>query len=79
MKAALADAGRDPGDLQVTGSLPLVRDSQGELDVAQTVKEVPRLAGAGVTDFRVAMRLPAHSSAALDQLSALASAFHELA
>jgi probable F420-dependent oxidoreductase len=79
MKEALADAGRDPGDLQVTGSLPLVRDSHGQLDVARTVEAVPRLAGAGVTDFRVAMRLPADSPAALDQLSALASAFHELA
>ena len=79
MKEALADAGRDPGDLQVTGSLPLVRNSQGQLDIARTVEAVPRLAGAGVTDFRVAMRLPADSPAALDQLSALASAFHELA
>ena len=31
------------------------------------------------TDFRVAMRLPASSSVALEQLSTLASAFHEAA
>jgi probable F420-dependent oxidoreductase len=79
MKDALADAGRDPADLQVTGSLPLVQDGQGVLDVARTVEAVPLLARAGVTDFRVAMRLPAGRSAALDQLSALASAFHETA
>jgi probable F420-dependent oxidoreductase len=80
MKDALAEAGHDPGDLQVTGSLPLVRDGQGMLDVARTVEAVPRLARAGVTDFRVAMRLPAgHSAAVLDQLGALASAFHEAA
>jgi probable F420-dependent oxidoreductase len=66
MKDALANAGRDPGDLQV-------------LDVARTVEAVPRLTGAGVTDFRVAMRLPAGYSAALDQLSALAGAFREAA
>jgi alkanesulfonate monooxygenase SsuD/methylene tetrahydromethanopterin reductase-like flavin-dependent oxidoreductase (luciferase family) len=77
MKDALAEAGRDPGRLQVVGSLPLARDGQGGLDVARTVEAVPRLAGAGVTDFRVAMRLPAGHSAALDQLSALADAFHE--
>jgi hypothetical protein len=50
------------------------------LDVARTVEAVPRLARAGVTDFRVAMRLPAgHTAAVLDQLGALASAFHEAA
>jgi probable F420-dependent oxidoreductase len=86
MKDALADAGRDPGNLQVVGSLPLIRDDQRILDVAQTVAAVPRLATAGVTDFRVAMpHPPPHSpftaghSAALDQLSALAQAFHQAA
>jgi probable F420-dependent oxidoreductase len=79
MKDALAAVGRDPGDLQVTGTLPLVRDGQGVLDVARTVEAVPRLARAGVTDFRVAMRLPAGSSAAADQLSALAGAFRKAA
>jgi probable F420-dependent oxidoreductase len=79
MKDALAAAGRDPDGLQVTGSLPLVRDGRRELDVARTVEAVPRLAEAGVTDFRVAMRLPTDPSAALDQLSALAAAFREAA
>jgi len=79
MKDALAEAGRDPGDLQVTGYLPLVRDSQGALDIARTVEAVPGLAKAGVTDFRVSMRLPDGYAAALDQLSALAQAFHEAA
>jgi probable F420-dependent oxidoreductase len=77
MKDALADAGRDPGGLQVVGSLPLIRDNQRVLDVTRTVEAVPRLAAAGVTDFRVAMRLPTDHSAALDQLSALAEAFHQ--
>jgi probable F420-dependent oxidoreductase len=86
MKDALADAGRDPGNLQVVGYLPLIRDDQRVLDVAQTVKAVPRLATAGVTDFRVAMPHPpprspftAGRSATLDQLSALAQAFHQAA
>jgi probable F420-dependent oxidoreductase len=79
MKDALAEAGRDPGDLQVTGYLPLVWDSQGALDIARTVEAVPGLTKAGVTDFRVGMRLPAGYAAALDQLSALAVAFHEVA
>jgi probable F420-dependent oxidoreductase len=80
MKDALAAAGRDPGDLQVTGYLPLARDGRGTFDVARTAEAVPRMAGAGVTDFRVA--LPGFSygdPAALDQLSALAGAFHEAA
>lgn len=82
MKDALADAGHDPGNLQVVGSLPLIRDDQRVLDVARTVEAVPRLAAAGVTDFRVAMpHPPPHSPfiADLDQLSALAEAFHEAA
>jgi probable F420-dependent oxidoreductase len=79
MKEALAEAGRDPGDLQVVGYLPLVRDAQGALDVARTVEAVPRLAAAGVTDFRVGMRLPVGNSPAWDQLSTLASTFHEAA
>jgi probable F420-dependent oxidoreductase len=80
MRDALAKAGRDPADLQVVGSLPLVRDGQGVLDVARTVEAVPRLAGAGVTDFRVGMRLPTgYSAAVLDQLCALAEAFREAA
>jgi probable F420-dependent oxidoreductase len=86
MKDALADAGRDPGDLQVTGYLPLIRDDRRELDIARTVEAVPRLAGAGVTDFRVSLPRPSpHSpfttdrSAALDQLSALAAAFRDAA
>jgi probable F420-dependent oxidoreductase len=79
MKDALARAGRDPGDLQVVGSLPLVRDDQRVLDVARTVEAVPRLAQAGVTDFRVAMRLPAGRSADLDQLGQLAAAFRQAA
>jgi probable F420-dependent oxidoreductase len=79
MKDALADAGRDPGDLEVVGSLRLVRDDQQVLDVARTVEAVPRLAEAGVTDFRVGLRMPTENSAILDQLSALAAAFREAA
>jgi probable F420-dependent oxidoreductase len=79
MKDALAAAGRDPGDLQVVGYLPLIRDDRRKLDIARTVEALPRLAGAGVTDFRVSLRLPANGSAALDQLSALAAAFHDAA
>ena len=77
MRDALAGAGRDPGDLQVVGYLPLARDGQGVLDVARTVDAVPRLAEAGVTDFRVALRPPTDYSAALDQLRSLTSAFRE--
>ena len=49
----------------MTGSLPLVRDDHGVLDVARTVEAVPRLAKAGVTDFRVAMPTSKTSSTTL--------------
>jgi probable F420-dependent oxidoreductase len=79
MRDALADVGRDPGDLQVVGYLPLIRDDRRELDIGRTVEAVPRLAEAGVTDFRVSLRLPTDRSAALEQLSALAAGFRDAA
>lgn len=53
MRAALAAAGRDPGALQVTASLP------SDLDAVRD------LAAAGVTDFRVAQRVEDDDLAAL--------------
>jgi hypothetical protein len=65
--------------VSVAGSLPLVRDDNRVIDVDRTVEAVPRLAAAGVTDFRIAMRPPPdRPAAALDQLSALAAAFREV-
>lgn len=50
MRRALEDAGRDPDDLRVQGSIPLVRTREG-IDVEKTMARVPELTAAGVTDF----------------------------
>jgi probable F420-dependent oxidoreductase len=75
MKEALAEGGRDPSDLQVVGRLPLVRDEQGSIDLPRSMEAVPGLSAAGVTDFRIAMRLPPDPSETLDRLSAVVGAF----
>src|SRR3954470_23995460 len=49
LRAALADAGRDPAGLQVTGTLPLVKADGGGLDLDRTMEAVPALADAGLT------------------------------
>jgi len=56
IRHALADAGRNPSDLQVQGTLPVVRDAGGEIDIARTMKRVPELVDTGITDFRVSVR-----------------------
>ncbi|MBW8487490.1 TIGR03619 family F420-dependent LLM class oxidoreductase [Actinomadura parmotrematis] len=57
MRAALEEAGHDPGGLQVTGAVPIAHGPDGAVDLARTMDAVPALAAAGVTDFR--LRLPA--------------------
>ena len=52
MRAALADAGRDPATLQVQGVLPIVREG-GAIDVEASLRTVPELLDRGITDFRV--------------------------
>jgi probable F420-dependent oxidoreductase len=75
MKEALAEAGRDPSDLQVVGRLPLVRDGQDAIDLPRSMETVPSLSAAGVTDFRISMRLPPDPSEALDRLNGVVGAF----
>ncbi len=79
MRAALADAGRDPAGLQVTGTLPVVKADDGSLDVDRTMDAVPALADAGLTDLRGRFALPADPSAALDALRAIVTAFRAAA
>ena len=75
MKDALADAGRDASDLQVTGALPLVKREDRSLDVERTMEAVPGLADAGLTDLRARFSLPKDGSAALDELRGIVHTF----
>jgi alkanesulfonate monooxygenase SsuD/methylene tetrahydromethanopterin reductase-like flavin-dependent oxidoreductase (luciferase family) len=72
---ALAAAGRGDARLQVTGSLPVVKDSDGALDIARTVDGVPAIVATGITDVRANIAVPSDPSAAADFLGELVSAF----
>src|SRR5438128_10339010 len=79
MRERLADAGRDPEGLQVTGTLPLVKADDGSLDLDRTMEVVPKLADAGLTDLRVRFRLLDDRSAAIEEMSAIVGAFRAAA
>jgi probable F420-dependent oxidoreductase len=77
MKEALAAAGHDRPDLEVTGNLRPVLDPAGRLDVGATVAGVPELVGSGVTDVGMHLPLPEHPDAAEEVLRPLVAAFRE--
>ncbi|HEU5306759.1 MAG TPA: LLM class flavin-dependent oxidoreductase, partial [Acidimicrobiia bacterium] len=79
MKERLAEAGRDPSDLQVTGTLPQLKADDGSFDVDRTMAQVPALAAAGLTDVRGRFKLPDDRSAAVDELSRIVAAFRAAA
>lgn len=74
MREAVAAAGRDHWDLQVVGTLPVVKGDAG-LDLDATMEAVGPLVEAGVTDFRANLSLSNDPSEAEDQLAPVVSAF----
>jgi hypothetical protein len=75
MRAAVANLGRDPLDIKVAGTLPLVRAASGEYDIDRTMERVVEHAAAGVTDFRGNVALPADPDEAFERLRSLVAAF----
>lgn len=75
MRAAVAQHGRDPGELGVVGTLRPVRRDDGELDAPKTMAAAPGLRDAGVTDFRIALAVPNGLKAASDYMSGVVEAF----
>jgi probable F420-dependent oxidoreductase len=75
MRAAVAELGRDPGDIGVVGNLAAVRDGEKRVDLAQTMASVPLLREAGVTDFRIALPVPSDQAALTDYLGEVVTAF----
>ena len=67
MKERLAEAGRDPSGLQVTGTLPLVKTDDGSFDLERTMEQVPAFAAAlvGVDQRRWRRRLVAGAALAV--------------
>ncbi len=75
MRRALADAGRDPDGLGVSGPLRVVRGSCGTVDLAATMAGVERLLAAGMTDFRGAIPTRAGVEAATEDYATFVEAF----
>jgi probable F420-dependent oxidoreductase len=72
---ALAAAGRPVEGFQVAGRLRVAKAENGEVDLARTMEAVPAQVAAGVTDFRVYLRLPDERSTATARLAELVAAF----
>ncbi len=75
VRDGLSAAGRDPAGLQVTGGLPVATGPDGKADLDRIMSGVPALVEAGVTDFRVGLRLPEDNQAAGDYLAEVVSTF----
>ena len=61
-------------DLQVIGSLPVVRSDDG-VDLDATMARLPPLVAAGVTDFRANLALPDDLDGATEALAHVVAAF----
>lgn len=79
MRRAVAEFGRDPGDIQVVGTLRVRRGDDGKVDHRATFERVPELVEAGVTDVRVSWRVGDDPAAAEDELTAFVQAFRAAA
>jgi probable F420-dependent oxidoreductase len=77
MRELVDAAGGTLDGIDVVGTLPVVRADAGGIDLSATMAAVPDLVAAGVTDVRVALRVPADASAdaAFDVYSSAVEAF----
>ena len=78
MGELVAAHGRDIRDLQVVGRLAVRKAGDG-IDLGATMSAVPEMQAAGVTDFRVGLRVPAERAEALDLLTPVVEAFRKAA
>lgn len=74
IRRELEVTGRDPDELQVQGTLPVVRQ-EGAVDVGASMAGVPALAEAGVTDFRFHHRWCVDQRAEVSLLDEIVAAF----
>jgi alkanesulfonate monooxygenase SsuD/methylene tetrahydromethanopterin reductase-like flavin-dependent oxidoreductase (luciferase family) len=75
MRAAMAALGRDPGEVQVLGHLPLVPDRNGQPQIEASMAGLGRLVEAGVTNVDAFLPIPTEFNAAEDYLTPWVSAF----
>ena len=75
MRAAVTAEGRDPHDIEVVSNFGVVTRDDGSFDIAATMAPVPRLVEAGVTDFRLGLRLAPRAPDAEQRIRELVEAF----
>ncbi len=75
MRDAVAAAGGDGAALQVAGTLPIVRGTDGSVDLPATMAGVPELVAAGVTDFQAQLKIPDDYDEAVAMLAPVVDAF----
>ena len=75
MTAAVSAEGRDPEGIEVVSNLGVVTRDDGSFDVDATMSAVPRLIEAGVTDFRLGLRLRPDAPDAEQRIRELVEAF----
>ena len=79
MRSLLAEMGLENAGFQVQGPVPVVQDSDGVLNLESTMAEIPYLVASGVTDCRLALRLPPEAEEATDLLGRAVEAFRRAA
>ena len=75
MRVAISDYGRDPDGIKVIGTLPIIRNEDG-IDLEMTMRNVPELVAAGITDFRAYLPVPDGLEAATEYLSEVVQIFN---
>lgn len=79
MRAAVEVQGRDPAGIEVTGTLPVESDAEGNPQIGPSMAAVPDLVEAGVTDFSLRVRPPQGVEQAAEYLATWVEAFEEAA
>ena len=77
MRESVLELGRNPEDIQVMGILPIARNGT-DIDIEETMNEVPELIQSGVTDFRAYLGIPAGLEQATDYLSKVVQRFQQV-
>lgn len=77
MREAVAGFGRDPGEIEVLGHLPLVRDSRGRPQSEASMEYLAPMLEAGVTNVDVFLPIPSEYAAAEDYLAPWVETFRK--
>ncbi len=76
MRNAVSIHGRDPDDIKVIGTLPIIRN-EAQIDLEETMASVPEYVKAGVTDFRAYLPVPEGIGPATEYLTEVVQKFND--